>query len=185
MWSSDLLNVSHEILSEVLLLIKCRMRSMKFTTDLSWVVSIWIWVSNAEWLLMDGYQISFFGLSSAGVLSIELVRRASHMNTDTSNSAPFPRSRVIQNLSIFASYLETIIQPHEGNYDICQQARETIGRVLDFVLAAEDTQPNLIAPDSNLRNQNDLGDGMLDYNYYITHLDNWQFELQDTLQMFD
>jgi chromatin structure-remodeling complex subunit RSC3/30 len=37
-WSPDLVKVSHEILSEVLLLIESRVRSMRLTPELSWVV---------------------------------------------------------------------------------------------------------------------------------------------------
>ncbi|KAJ6015273.1 hypothetical protein N7540_009864 [Penicillium herquei] len=166
-WSPDLVKVSQEILGEVLLLIDTRVRDMKITPELSWV-------------------ISFFGLSSAGVLSIELVRRASTLNVDDSSVAvttTFPRSRVIQALSNFASYLQTIVQPHEGNYDICQQARETIRRVLDFVLT-DVPKPEVSTANPHSPTNAEFPDGILDYNYYITHLDNWQFELQDTLQMF-
>ncbi|KAJ5648871.1 uncharacterized protein N7484_002594 [Penicillium longicatenatum] len=170
-WSPDLVKVSHEILSEVLLLIESRVRSMRLTPELSWV-------------------ISFFGLPSAGVLSIELVRRASHQSIDPSDPSlssaqPFSRSGVIQDLSIFASYLRTIVQSHEGNYGICQQARETIGRVLDFILSSE-TAPlaplnmTSIVPDPHSPSTTDMAN-ILDYNYYISNLDNWQFELQDML----
>lgn len=189
-WSSDLVKVSHEILSEVLLLIESRVRSMRLTPELSWVVSYSCSTprstSNRE------IKISFFGLPSAGVLSIELVRRASHQSIDlsdpSSSTQPFSRSRVIQDLSIFASYLRTIVQSHEGNYGICQQARETIGRVLDFILSSETAQPaplnmNNIVPDPHSPSTTDMAN-ILDYNYYISHLDNWQFELPDTLQMF-
>ncbi|KAJ5719976.1 hypothetical protein N7493_006854 [Penicillium malachiteum] len=187
-WSPDLVKVSQEMLGEVLMLIDTRVRDMKLAPDLSWVVSTRIFFqTNASKDLLTQAQkskISFFGLSSAGVLSIELVRRASNVNIDDSSvavTAPFPRSRVIQVLSNFASYLQTIVQPHEGNYDICQQARETIRRVLDFVLT-DDPKPDTIT--SHSPSNAELPDAILDYNYYITHLDNWQFELQDTLQMF-
>ncbi|KAJ5523717.1 hypothetical protein N7494_010367 [Penicillium frequentans] len=172
-WSPDLVKVSHEILSEVLLLIESRVRSMRLTPELSWV-------------------ISFFGLPSAGVLSIELVRRASQQSIDpsdpSSSAQSFSRSRVIQDLSIFTSYLRTIVQSHEGNYGICQQARETIGRVLDFILSSETAQPaplnmNSIVTDPHSPSTTDMAN-ILDYNYYISHLDNWQFDLPDTLQMF-
>ncbi|KAJ5263289.1 hypothetical protein N7478_010894 [Penicillium angulare] len=167
-WSPDLVKVSIEILDEVLLLIDHRISIGKFSPELSWVMS-------------------FYGLSTAGVLSIELVRRASSLNfpIEPSDSAtPFPRSRVVQSLSVFASYLQTIVQPNEGNYDICQQARETIRRVLDFVLSERTTTQAITVPNSRIPENTDLTDSILDYNYYITHLDNWQFELQDTLQMF-
>lgn len=138
--------------------------------------------------------MAYFGLPSAGVLSIELVRRSSNLGSmDTSSSeteatTPFSRSQAIQDLSIFASYLQTIIQPHEGNYDICQQARGTIRRVLDFVLSSEGAptaSPTIQSNPPNLQPPNtaDVADIFLDYNYYITHLDNWQFELQNGLDM--
>ncbi|KAJ5948345.1 hypothetical protein N7466_001360 [Penicillium verhagenii] len=174
-WAPELVKVSHEILSEVLLLVDGRIRTMRLTPELSWV-------------------ISFFGLPSAGVLSIELVRRASHQSTDSSSSPSiavpsFSRSRVIQDLSIFASYLRSIVQSHEGNYDICRQAQETIGRVLDFVLSSEAVQPAVPLDIHNMVSNPDSPDTtdmatILDYNYCITNLDNWQFELQDTLHMF-
>ncbi|KAJ5100700.1 hypothetical protein N7456_006752 [Penicillium angulare] len=167
-WSPDLVKVSIEILDEVLLLIGHRISVAKLSPELSWVMS-------------------FYGLSTAGVLSIELVRRASYPDLPIEPSDPaehFPRSRVIQSLSVFASYLQTIVQPNEGNYDICQQARETIRRVLDFVLSERTTAQSFIVPNSRIPENTELTDSILDYNYYITHLDNWQFELQDTLQMF-
>lgn len=137
--------------------------------------------------------MSYFGLPVAGVLSIELIRRSSNQSLDPPNSPiestmPFSRSQAIQDLSIFASYLQTIIQPHEGNYDICQQARGTIRRVLDFVLSPEAAQPvfpamQSSATNSQTPNNSDVADIFSDYNYYITHLDNWQFELQSSLDL--
>lgn len=138
--------------------------------------------------------MAYFGLPSAGVLSIELVRRSSNLgsmdipSSEIDATMPFSRSQAIQDLSIFASYLQTIIQPHEGNYDICQQARGTIRRVLDFVLSSEGSQtvfPTMQSNAPNLQppNNADVADIFLDYNYYITHLDNWQSELQNSLDM--
>ncbi|KAJ5925817.1 hypothetical protein N7454_007327 [Penicillium verhagenii] len=186
-WAPELVKVSHEILSEVLLLVDGRIRTMRLTPELSWVLFKG---------LTDEFEhtkISFFGLPSAGVLSIELVRRASHQSTDSSSSPSiavqsFSRSRVIQDLSIFASYLRSIVQSHEGNYDICRQAQETIGRVLDFVLSSEAAQPappdiHNVVPNPDSPDTTDMAT-ILDYNYCITNLDNWQFELQDTLHMF-
>ncbi|KAJ6133834.1 hypothetical protein N7523_000156 [Penicillium sp. IBT 18751x] len=173
-WSPDLVMVSHEVLRDILLLVESRIRAMKASGELSWVMS-------------------FFGLPVAGVLSIELIRRASNQSVDTpgpllESAISFSRSQTIQDLSIFASYLQTIIKPHEGNYDICQQARGTIRRVLDFVLSPEAAQPvhpamQSSAPNLQPPNSSDITDIFLDYNYYITHLDNWQFDLQNSLDM--
>jgi hypothetical protein len=38
---------------------------------------------------------------------------------------------------VFAACLQTAIQPGEGNYDICQQARKAIKHILDRVLSSE------------------------------------------------
>lgn len=92
-------------------------------------------------------QVSYYGLPTAGVLAIELLRLSQPQPpplptpptsslSDRSSPTPFPRSEVIQNLSIFASHLQTVIQPHEGNYDICQQARKAIRHILDRVLSS-------------------------------------------------
>ncbi|PYH92809.1 hypothetical protein BO71DRAFT_442182 [Aspergillus ellipticus CBS 707.79] len=124
-WCEELVQVSHEILGGILLLIESKLRTGK---------------------------TSYFGLPVAGVLAIELVRRCSPISADSASltfTTPFPRSRVIQNLSIFASYIQTVIRPHEGNYGICQKARETIRRVLDVVLSAENTQPVFPVPNTS------------------------------------
>lgn len=81
--------------------------------------------------------MSIFGLPSAGVLAIELFRQ-----TQTPDSNPtFPRSDVIQNLSRFAADLESVIWPHAGNYEICQQARKVLRHILDCVLSAPPAVP--------------------------------------------
>ncbi|KAJ5902329.1 hypothetical protein N7495_002857 [Penicillium taxi] len=174
-WSPDLVRVSCDIMSKVLLFTNCRIRSMNLSPEITWI-------------------ISFFGLPSAGVLSLELLRWE-QLSMDELNSAsiammPFPRSKVIQDLSIFASYLQTVIQPYDGNYSICQQARGTIQRVLDLVLSPEHAQSavpviqtSTIASNSQPPNNTDVTDNILDFNYYITHLDNWQSELQNGLDM--
>ncbi|PWY82157.1 hypothetical protein BO70DRAFT_336493 [Aspergillus heteromorphus CBS 117.55] len=177
-WSEDLVQVSHEILGGVLSLVENRMRTTKASGENSWV-------------------ISYFGLPTAGVLAIELVRRCSHLspeaaaNVAATSTIPFPRSRVIQNLSVFASLIKTVIEPHEGNYGICQKARETIRRVLDAVLSAENYQSVASMPTSNsngntgleLSNDPTLSESIVDYSYYISHLDNWQFELPNNLNL--
>ncbi|KAJ5128004.1 hypothetical protein N7448_008783 [Penicillium atrosanguineum] len=192
-WSPDLVKVSHEGLSEILLLVESRIRAMRISGEISWVVTMPSFLAFQSTPLICIQKISYFGLPAAGVLSIELIRRSSNQSVDTpspsiESTMSFSRSQAIQDLSIFASYLQTIIQPHEGNYDICQQARGTIRRVLDFVLSPEAAQPVFPAMQSsatNLQtpNSSDVADIFLDYNYYITHLDNWQFELQSSLDM--
>jgi chromatin structure-remodeling complex subunit RSC3/30 len=50
----------------------------------------------------------------------------------------FPRSEIIQNLSVFSSYLETFIQREEGNYRVSQQGQRIIRHILDQVLSGND-----------------------------------------------
>lgn len=75
------------------------------------------------------------GLPSAGVLCAELLRRS--RSTVTSRFLGFPRSEIIQNLTLFAAYLDTIIDPHDGNYRVAQQGQKAIRHVLDQVLSVE------------------------------------------------
>ncbi|EED15913.1 C6 transcription factor, putative [Talaromyces stipitatus ATCC 10500] len=77
------------------------------------------------------WNTSFYGLPSAGVLAIELLRQSQSPHPDPS----FPRSEVIQNLSRFVGDLEFAIQREAGNYEICQHARKLIRSILDRVLA--------------------------------------------------
>lgn len=81
--------------------------------------------------------MSIFGLPSAGVLAIELLRQSQIPESNPS----FPRSEVIQNLSRFAANLEYMIWPHAGNYEICQQARKVLRHILDRVLSAPPAIP--------------------------------------------
>lgn len=46
---------------------------------------------------------------------------------------------MIQKLSVFASHLDTMIKPDEGNYNIAQQGGRAIRRVLDQVLSVPST----------------------------------------------
>ncbi|GAM37299.1 C6 transcription factor [Talaromyces pinophilus] len=78
------------------------------------------------------WNTSFYGLPSAGVLAIELLRQCQSTQPDPT----FPRSEIIQNLSRFAGDLEYAIVREAGNYEICQQARKLIRSILDRVLSA-------------------------------------------------
>lgn len=56
-------------------------------------------------------------------------------NTPTT---PFPRSEIIQNLSVFASMLETTIHTRDGNYGIARRGLDAIRNILDRVLSGDD-----------------------------------------------
>ncbi|PKX91111.1 putative C6 transcription factor [Aspergillus novofumigatus IBT 16806] len=81
-----------------------------------------------------GWNASSFGMPAAGALAIELLCQSDR----SSRSAPsmFRRPETIQNLSVFASYLQYVVRPHEGNYNICQRARVILCRILNLALSA-------------------------------------------------
>lgn len=85
--------------------------------------------------------MSFYGLPSAGVLAIALLRQSQNAHADMS----FPRSEVIQNLSRFAADLENAIPREAGNYEICQQGRKVILSILDHVLSAPPVSPTPVS----------------------------------------
>lgn len=78
-------------------------------------------------------QACFFGIPAAGVLAIELLCQT-NASPQTSLSTS-RRPETIQNLSVFTSYLQYLVQPHEGNYHICQQARRVLGHILNHILS--------------------------------------------------
>lgn len=61
------------------------------------------------------------------------------MPSSTGNrTTPFPRSEVIQNLSVFASLLETALHIRDGNYSIARRGLDAIRNILDRVLSGDD-----------------------------------------------
>ncbi|GIK07291.1 hypothetical protein Aspvir_002951 [Aspergillus viridinutans] len=112
--SDTLINVSQNILGTALQLIGREIASGTGTYNI-------------------GQNVSSFGIPAAGVLAIELL-----CQSDGSSLAPpstFRRPETIQNLSVFASYLQYVVLPHEGNYDICQRARRVLCRILNQALS--------------------------------------------------
>ncbi|KAJ5167565.1 Transcription factor [Penicillium canariense] len=92
-------------------------------------------------LLDLGWNMCYVGLPAAGILSAELLRRS--RSTLSAIETAFPRSEIIQNLSIFASYLDHVIQSNEGNYQVSQQGQRIIRHVLDQVLSVDISSPML------------------------------------------
>ncbi|PWY88198.1 chromatin structure remodeling complex protein RSC3 [Aspergillus heteromorphus CBS 117.55] len=86
------------------------------------------------------------GLPAAGVLCTELLRRSqpqpqpqpqlqSHPQPQIDTTFPFPRSEIIQKLSVFLAQLTTFLRQQEGDYEICVKGQKIISQVLDRVLA--------------------------------------------------
>jgi hypothetical protein len=73
-----------------------------------------------------------YGLRNAAVVAVELLKRERrNIIPDTSL---WTRSRTIQNLSVFIDRLGTV-EPSSGGYEMCQQGRKAIARILDKILS--------------------------------------------------
>lgn len=66
---------------------------------------------------------------------MELLRQSGYLSQSSPPNISHRRSEIIQNLSIFASHLQYVVRPHDGNYDICQYSRRIICRILDRILS--------------------------------------------------
>ncbi|KAI3234256.1 hypothetical protein CBS147310_4733 [Penicillium roqueforti] len=162
----EVLGIAREILKTLVIMISQKTRSRQPIKDI-------------------GLNVCLPGLPSAGVLCAELLRRS--RSPVTSSSPEFPRSEVIQNLTLFAAYLDTIIQPNDSNYmyRVAQQGQKAIRHVLDQVLsveglssAVEDTETSdKLIDDASLLDSVDIDDpdlflGWLDGN--MQHMsDSW------------
>jgi hypothetical protein len=83
-----------------------------------------------------GWIAVLYGLPSSGVLALELLQQTQNRASTTKD---FPRSEVIQNLSVFVACLSWVHLEGDGNYHLCIQARNMIQRILDRVLSPEAT----------------------------------------------
>ncbi|KAJ5343699.1 Transcription factor [Penicillium brevicompactum] len=140
----EIIETSREILKALILMVSKIIR---------WGQS----VSGAGWV----FQLCLPGLPCAGVLSAELLRQS--RSTIPASSSNFPRSEIIQNLTLYASYLDTMIRPDEGNHRLAQQGQKAIRHVLDQVLSAEQLPPAIDGNDWSdivARNDDNIFDGM-------------------------
>ncbi|GFF99318.1 C6 transcription factor, putative [Aspergillus udagawae] len=112
--SDALVNVSQNILGTVLQLIGRVIASGTGTYNIGW-------------------NASSFGIPAAGVLAIELLCQTAWSSRPPPST--FRRPETIQNLSVFASYLQYVVRPHEGNYDIYQRARRILCGILNQALS--------------------------------------------------
>ncbi|OJJ46840.1 hypothetical protein ASPZODRAFT_131731 [Penicilliopsis zonata CBS 506.65] len=159
--SENLVNLAHEMLKAILVLIAVSQRCGNPLCDLGW-------------------SIPYFGLPSAGILAIELLRQTQNPRPRPGET-PFPRSEVIRNLSILASHMQYLVLPQKGNYEICQQGRKVISHILDLVLAPRPDPTSLASavPDNNLIPADWLNDEWLnDGTDFIKWIDglNWMSE---------
>lgn len=69
------------------------------------------------------------------MLALKLLRQSQGLSNRKPSNA-FNTSFVIQNLSNLVSALAWAVLPFDGNYEICNQARQVLERILDRVLSS-------------------------------------------------
>ncbi|KAI1174399.1 hypothetical protein F4777DRAFT_553955 [Nemania sp. FL0916] len=72
------------------------------------------------------------GLRSAAVIAVELLKQEQLPNYP--KNPLLPRSRTIQDLSVFAARLGDV-DPSDGSFTVCDQGRKVITRILDKILS--------------------------------------------------
>ena len=93
----------------------------------------------------EPWLIVLYGLPAAGVLALELLQQTKLLaksGSRSSEASSFPRSEIIQNLSVLVSYLGWIYVEEDGNYQLCMQARRMLQRILDRVLSPQPARQN-------------------------------------------
>jgi hypothetical protein len=103
---------AQELLNTVLVISKRRNRVSGISRDFAWV-SI------------------FYGLPSAALLSIELLRQ---QQLSDQPHVFLPRAEIIRKVSVFISLLDWVAQPDDGNYELCQGSKCMLEKILDAML---------------------------------------------------
>lgn len=88
-------------------------------------------------------------------------------------------------MTIFASYLDTLLKPDEGNYRVAQQGQKAIRHVLDLVLSGEQL-PTVITdnPEGSQRPMNE--DSLLesvntdDHDMFLSWFDGSMQQMSDS-----
>jgi hypothetical protein len=89
------------------------------------------------------YITVFFGLPPAGVLAVELHQYKHRLSTSTPD---FAWAQVIQDLSVLVSNLKWMYSPGDGNYQLADQARQSVQQILNAALAEPSTLEPAITP---------------------------------------
>ena len=110
----ELVNIACSLLSPLLVMCGNRHREGHYANDLPWLIAL-------------------YGLPPAGVLALELLHQFSDRGNMTDQA--FPRSDIIQKLSVLISSIDCIVRPANGNHAICSQAKKMLQAILDTVLA--------------------------------------------------
>ncbi|KAI0145120.1 hypothetical protein GGR57DRAFT_481412 [Xylariaceae sp. FL1272] len=88
------------------------------------------------------FLLSAQGLRSAAVIAVELLKQEQLPNYP--KNPLLPRSRTIQDLSVFAARLGDI-DPSDGSYMVSEQGRKVITRILDKILSPPSSTDRLPA----------------------------------------
>lgn len=99
--------------------------------------------SEMSWLLLS------YGVRTAAILALELLKQEL-VPGYTQDQDHLPRSKTIQDLSVFVSCLDRLDQS-DGNWQLCQQAAKILRKILDRVLTPS---PVTLASVAHVRDQN-------------------------------
>lgn len=103
-------------------------------------------------MLLVNMKITKYGLSSPGVLGLELLWQSRRRSRPAAIASPStPRSEVIQNPSNLVAQMKSAVQPEHGNYALCLQAQKAMQRILDRVLQPEPYDSNDSLADQRLQ----------------------------------
>ncbi|RAL12420.1 putative chromatin structure remodeling complex protein RSC3 [Aspergillus homomorphus CBS 101889] len=120
-------------------------------------------------------DLCYIGLPVAGVLSIELLRRSqtqplSILTAPNPTASTFPRSEIIQKLSVYLAQFNTFVPQNEGDYEICNRGQKVISQALDRVLSG--VPSGISASDALMPNGMAFGDDM----EFMAFLENFDWE---------
>ncbi|PYI18658.1 hypothetical protein BO99DRAFT_423041 [Aspergillus violaceofuscus CBS 115571] len=118
------------------------------------------------------WDLCYIGLPAAAVLSIELLRRSQtdSLTSLTTPSTHFPRSEIIQKLSVFIAQFNTFVPQNEGDYEISNRGQKVISQALDRVLSGV---PSSISPSEAVVSDGaTIGDDM----EFMAFLENFDWE---------
>ena len=147
---ADLLGISNEMLTTVMVLIKQHNLTRELQRDYAWIVSLENVILLRAHIAAHKAKVLFYGVSTAGVLAAELKRCAQN---GLSLPGSLSRSELIRNLSVLISYLEWVTRPGDGNHAACSEASKMLARILDdaLVLQSNVEQPRqpVLEPSKN------------------------------------
>jgi hypothetical protein len=128
--NAKVIDVTQEILHLIVEAILLREDLVNSGTGLDWKVCAPSNVSDNT----DRFKIAYYGLPSAGVLLLALLRQLK-----SPDCPRVPKAKVLGDLTILAAEIErgTVMQREEPNFALFSQATQTIQRFLDYTCFEE------------------------------------------------